>query len=285
MLIRTLIMAKKKILVTVKTYPTISKKYDELVCTAGFDEDGKWIRIYPVPFRKLDYVHRYKKYQWIEMDLIRNKSDFRPESYSPRNIDAADVITFHDKLGTEENWAERKKFILRNIYDDMSALISEAKTKGLYTSLAVFKPAEIIDFVCKPVEKEWSEKQKATLEQERLFDKKSTHEIVKKLPYKFSYTFCDVNGNESTLMNEDWEIGALFWNCLEKNRGDEHAACKDVRNKYWDDFAKTKDLYFFLGTTKLNQLRAPNPFIIIGTFHHLNRPGMGTSIISQKRSF
>jgi hypothetical protein len=40
-----------------------------------------------------------------------------------------------------------------------------------------------------------------------------------------------------------------------------------VRTKYWDDFAKTKDLYFYLGTTKRHHLVAPNPFIIIGTFH------------------
>ena len=54
-------MALTKVLVTVKTYPTLSDKYDELVCTAGLREDGSWIRIYPVPFRKLDYQNRY---QW-----------------------------------------------------------------------------------------------------------------------------------------------------------------------------------------------------------------------------
>ncbi len=210
MFVRTFIMAKKKILVTVKTYPTISTKYDELVCTAGFDEDGNWIRIYPIPFRKLDYVHRYTKYQWIEMDLVKNKSDFRPESYSPRNIYAEDVVTFHDKLGTEDNWAERKNIVLRNVYDDMFALITEAKTKGLYTSLAVFKPCKIIDFIYQPVAREWNEKQKAALKQEKLFDEKRDFEVIKKLPYKFSYIFSDVNGKACTLMNEDWELGALF---------------------------------------------------------------------------
>lgn len=33
-------MALTKVLITVKTYPAISSKYDELVCTAGFREDG-----------------------------------------------------------------------------------------------------------------------------------------------------------------------------------------------------------------------------------------------------
>jgi hypothetical protein len=54
---------------------------------------------------------------------------------------------------------------------------------------------------------------------------------------------------------------------LKRHGGDEQAACDDVKRKYWDDFAKTKDLYFFLGTTKLNHLRGPNPFVIIGIFY------------------
>ena len=201
------------------------------------------------------------------MDLVKNKSDFRPESYSPRNIYAEDVVTFHDKLGTEDNWAERKNIVLRNVYDDMFALITEAKTKGLYTSLAVFKPCKIIDFIYQPVAREWNEKQKAALKQEKLFDEKRDFEVIKKLPYKFSYIFSDVNGKACTLMNEDWELGALFWNCLAKHCGDEKAACEDVKKKYWDGFAKNKDLYLFLGTTKANHIKAPNPFIIIGTFY------------------
>ena len=44
----------ERILITVKTYPTLSKKYAELVCTAGVNETGEWRRIYPVPFRQLN---------------------------------------------------------------------------------------------------------------------------------------------------------------------------------------------------------------------------------------
>ncbi len=45
---------KKRVYIVVKTYPTISDKYAELVCTAGVLEDGSWIRLYPIPFRKLE---------------------------------------------------------------------------------------------------------------------------------------------------------------------------------------------------------------------------------------
>ena len=69
------------------------------------------------------------------------------------------------------------------------------------------------------------------------------------------------------MMIEDWEIGALYWNMIKKHEGNEARACEEVRKKYFDDFAKTKDLYLFPGTTYVNHLRALNPFIIIGTFH------------------
>ena len=42
-------MPRKKVLLTVTTYPLPSRSYDELVCTAGILENGAWIRIYPVP--------------------------------------------------------------------------------------------------------------------------------------------------------------------------------------------------------------------------------------------
>jgi len=48
----------RKVFITVKTYPTLSTKYDELVCTAGILDDGSWVRIYPLPFRKLGFEDR-----------------------------------------------------------------------------------------------------------------------------------------------------------------------------------------------------------------------------------
>jgi hypothetical protein len=261
-------MAFKKILITVKTYPSISVEHnDELVCTAGIDEDGNWIRIYPIPFRKLDYNSQYRKYSWIGIDLVRNTTDFRPETYRPRNIDQKDIISFHGKVGTENNWAVRRKIVLKNVYVDMSKLIKDSKTEGKYTSLAIFKPTLVKGFIFTQAPREWNNKQKAVLQQFNFFEKKRNFEVVRKLPYKFSYVFSDVNGKVFTLMNEDWELGALFWKCLNRNAGDEASACADVKKKYWEDFVKTKDLYFYLGTTKLHHLRAPNPFIIIGTFH------------------
>jgi hypothetical protein len=263
-------MAKTKVLIAVKTYPTLASKYDELVCTAGFRKDGTWVRIYPIPFRKLDYDKQYKKYDWVEIDLVRNGSDFRPESFRPYSIEQAFDIVGH--INTDNNWALRKEIVLKNVYKDLDLLIADAKDEKKKTSLAVFKPTVIHNFICEPDEREWDkaklEQLKARAQQLNLFaNSDNPFEVVKKVPYKFSYVFSDVKGRESTLMIEDWETGQLFWNCLRAHDNDEQKACADVRKKYFDDLARTKDLYFYLGTTRNFHLVAPNPFIIIGTFH------------------
>ena len=74
-------MKKERVLITVKTYPTLSRKYGETVCTAGVRDDGTWVRIYPVPFRRLDEAEQYRKFDWIECRLARNSSDPRPETF------------------------------------------------------------------------------------------------------------------------------------------------------------------------------------------------------------
>lgn len=252
-------------LISVKTYPTLSEKYGELVCTGGFTEDGRFIRMYPVPFRKLDYEDRYKKYQWVEVDIERNKDDFRPESYRLKDTDNIKIC---EQIGTDNNWAKRKEIIFNNrkIYNDISELIHDAKTKDKWTSLAVFKPKKISDFKIEESEREW-DKYKLDIinNQGELFEKKIM-KVVKKLPYKFSYTFEDQNGKKATLMIEDWELGQLYWNCLKKHN-DEKKACEDVKNKYIN-FMKDRDVYLFLGTTKEHHSKmARNPFIIVGVFY------------------
>jgi hypothetical protein len=264
-------VAKTKVLITVKTYPAISGKYDELVCTAGFLEDGTWIRIYPIQFRKKSFDEQYKKYDWIEIDLIKNKSDFRKESFRPVSYDTE--IKILDHLDTKGNWLLRKEIVFKSqVYSDIDLLISEAKNRELMTSLAVFKATEIIDFTIEQVEREWNKKKIEKLKQERssnLFaqEDEDLFEVVRKLPYKFSYVLRDCNGKQSKMMIEDWEIGQLYWNCLSRYEGNEAKAVEDVKKKYFHDFAKTKDLHLFLGTSQIHHLTAKNPFMIIGTFH------------------
>ena len=92
-------LPKAKILITVKTYPLPSRSYTELVCTAGLLNGEQWIRVYPVSFRFLQDSDQFPKYSWVEINLIRNNRDFRPESYRPK-LGVDEQIKVLDKIGT-----------------------------------------------------------------------------------------------------------------------------------------------------------------------------------------
>lgn len=64
-------ISKKRIFITVKTYPNPSASYVETVCTAGIIENEGWIRLYPIPFRVSDEYKQFKKYQWITVDVVK----------------------------------------------------------------------------------------------------------------------------------------------------------------------------------------------------------------------
>jgi hypothetical protein len=145
-------MSRERILITVKTYPTLSRKHGETVCTAGVREDGSWVRIYPVPFRRLDEAEQYRKYDWLECDLVRSKKDPRPESCHPAEVKQL-VAAGH--LDTADNWRERRRLLLgkAKVHTRLQTLIDGAKANEL--SLAVFKPAKVTGFIWEEEEREW----------------------------------------------------------------------------------------------------------------------------------
>ena len=158
-------------------------------------------------------------------------------------------------------------------HEDLQDLIGAAHTNKL--SLALFKPNLWQDFVVEEVDRNWDETKLARLENERrqgdLFKDAEQVEldfqIVRKLPYKFSYQIEDKNGKVSKMMIEDWEIGALYWNCFDRADGNEEVAIQKVREKYWDKFIQDRSVEtkLILGTTlEHHNRKARNPFVIIG---------------------
>lgn len=259
-------MPVERVLITVKTYPTLSTKYGETVCTAGLREDGSWVRIYPVPFRKIeDFERRYAKFDWIECDLLRNAAkDKRPESRRPTDLKTLKVV---DHIGTKNNWHSRRDIVLYKggVFTNLQGLIDDAKADK--RSLATFRPTAILEFIVEEDDREWDEKKLAEmrkqLSQPDLFEDsewQNTFRVIDKLPYKFSYRLVDDSGRESTMQILDWEIGALFWRY---GRTCEETAKQKVREKYFDQFLKT-DLHLFLGTTQQWHNVAPNPWVIVG---------------------
>ncbi len=63
------------------------------------------------------------------------------------------------------------------------------------------------------------------------------------------------------MMIEDWEVGALYWNCVDQGGPPEGAANK-VRQKFFDQMcAPTIDTHFFVGTVLEH-----GTWVIIGVF-------------------
>ena len=259
-------MARTRVLIAVTAYPLPSRSYDELVCTAGVREDGSWVRIYPVPFKFLEF----HKYQWVELELVRHRTDrdFRPESFRPSKPDLTDLEII-SKLDTARCWADRKAACLKEVYTDLTLLIDSSKAPQ-NVSLAAFRPTKVSKLVVEEDDREWKPEWQEQLRQLDMFAKTQGRPRVPidKIPYKFKYQIEDDQGRKSTMTIEDWEIGALYRNCLASAEGDEEVAIEKVRTKYGGEFLRTKELTLFLGTTlKHHRRRHNNPFTIVGVFY------------------
>lgn len=256
-------MPRERVLITVKTYPSLSRKFGETVCTAGVREDGSWVRIYPVPFRRLGEAEQYRKYDWVACDLRPSTSDPRPETHHP--MDWQQLVPV-GHMGTEDKWRQRRELLLGHceVFTSKERLIAAARENR--ASLAVFKPSAVTGFHWKGSDRQWDPGKLAEMRQRvrqgNLFDQcLAPFRLVDPLPYSFHYDVTDAAGNRSTYQILDWELGALFWKYA---RQDEKGALDKVRQKYFDDFAITKDLHLFMGTTAQYHSRGQNPWTVIG---------------------
>lgn len=247
-------MDKIKLLITVKTYPTPSTRYREIVCTAGVKEDGGWIRLYPIDYRYRDYSQWYKKYQWIEVAVVKHSRDPRPESFRPEG----DIKILGNPIGTVNNWAERKKYVLAGGTKEMCWLQKQSQKN---ISLSIVRPRDVNDFYWQKSSDKWSIQQIKALRQMRFFDNNEPA-LLEKIPYKFSYHFTceESNCKGHKMMIEDWEVLELYRKM--RDRYGEQQGLIKVKEKFLDEICSPeRDTYFFVGTVLQYQT-----WIIIGTF-------------------
>ncbi len=274
---------RMRILITVKTYPIPSQKYDELVCTAGVLADGSFVRVYPVNFRDLPYSQQYRKYQWIEADVHKHTGrDVRKESYRP-NPDSIRLIG--EPIPTNKgDWNERGKYALARKSKSMEHLHSQQAADR--TSLGIFKPKNIDDLIVRPDEPDWKPEFKNALAQARLWENRTlSKEPPRKVPFKFQYVFsCDeptCKGHQ--MMIEDWEIGALYWNCVDAG-ATRIEACEKVKHKFLNQLCGSdKNTHFYVGTI----LAYPKSWVVIGVFYPTIRtkapePQMNLNLFEQQ---
>lgn len=132
-----------KVLIFGKTYPELSTKYVETVCTGGVLETGQPIRLYPVPLRYLDGDSQYSLYNWITVPAEKSTKDPRPESFHiiPDRIQiGASVPTDNDE------WGARREVVFRDRswhFEGMAELMDANRTRNC--SIGFVQPGQIDD--------------------------------------------------------------------------------------------------------------------------------------------
>ena len=134
--------SREKILIWAKTYPELSQKYLETVCTAGMLPSGKPLRLYPIPYRYLgEGKEQFKLYQWITADIQKKHDDSRPESF---RIDCDSIQPGEVIPTTQDEWGKRAEWMFRDPswqFDSVDDLVKAQKERG--TSIGVVAPREI----------------------------------------------------------------------------------------------------------------------------------------------
>jgi hypothetical protein len=250
-----LIPERRRVLITVKTYPLPSESYLELVCTAGVREDGSFIRLFPIDYRYQPYYKWYHKYQWIEVTAVKNAKDPRPETFRP---DMATLKVLGKPLDTKNNWHERKRYVLAQGTSTMCGLQSLSQTQR---SLGIIRPREVTDFRAELVERDWKPRWKTAINQLQLLGPQ--RKPLEKIPYKFSYVYkCEEPACKGhSMMVEDWEICELYRAMRDKYRNEE-VAIEKVKQKYLSQICDPAiDTHFYVGTVLQH-----GTWVILGVF-------------------
>lgn len=266
------------VLMIVKAYPTPSRSYGELVCTAGIRlRDMTWIRIYPYPFRLLGQDLRFKKWSVMRMPLAKATGDPRPDSYSL--VDAQKIVKIRDyDLNGDKYWSQRMPFIqataLTSVAELQTTMLSPDKGAWGPSILPVPVEGGSAQVSFKRLGGHWSPKEAAKLEkardqlQQNLFveeDIKQFFQTLNKVPYRVYVSFEDRTGMRYKLSVLDWEIGALWFKARQSSASDQEALEK-IRQKIENQiFDVKRDTYLVLGSMhhrfKKRELLAIDAFV------------------------
>jgi hypothetical protein len=252
----------RRVLVTVRTYPTPAKQGVEVSCTAGITDDNRWIRLYPIPYRFMEPDQRFRKYQWIELNVRKASSDPRIESYKP-DLGSIQIV---GRAGRDDGWQARRDIVFPMKAHCMCCIERERSTK-LFPTLGFFKPREIERLSIVRDRANWTEQELGRLRQFSLWEHAPIKEL-EKLPFRFSYRYrCDestCNGHNQTCI--DWELGQSYRNWV-KEYGDDGWE-KAFRQTYESDMIGLNDTHFYVG----NQRAYQNSWLIVGLWYPRSDP-------------
>jgi len=251
-----------ELLIVVNSYPNPSQALGEATCVVGICKERGFVRLYPVPFRKLEDAKQFSKYQVMRLQAQEPRTDKRPNTFRPI-LDSIELVGDPIPTGKDRNWAARKEWVMPWCSESMCEIQRRQKKDG--TSMGLFKPAEVLDVTQAEQAEDWDPAALAKLEQTDFFMTKE-NTLLEKLPYKWRYAYrCsdpDCTGHEQQII--DWEAGAFYRNVIRRSGAtDPDAVREGMRRRFLETLCGTdRDTHFFTGNMAAHQ----GSFLILGVF-------------------
>lgn len=254
-----------RVLITVKAAPQPSTKYGDTVCVAGIrmreDSGPEWIRLYPVPFRSMDELERFNKYDLVDIRVTPSHDDPRAESYKPDRSSLQLVKHLPP-------WKPRHPFV-HPLADEwsMCAILAAARGRDPYPTLAAVRPAVVDDLVVAP-HPGWTTAQQRKIDraaaQMDLFDKgvpRPAPLAAPRFQAKYRYRCADRSCRGHTQSLIDWEATELV---RRRHAHDSDAvAGAALRTRFFDEMAAPeRGPLFFVG----NQAQHAHGFTVLGVY-------------------
>lgn len=164
-------------MVNCKTYPAVSQKYIETVCTGGVEANGDFVRLYPVPFRFLEGTQRYKRWDIIRVRAHRTTKDTRPESW---HLSEGCEIKIVKRMTTHKRQWE---WMRPTVHQSTQEMAERGVTNGCVEIIP-------LEFYSEPDKKRWTPSQLNVFKQKNLFiSDEVLQEIADHVPWKFKIKY------------------------------------------------------------------------------------------------
>ena len=254
----------ERLLIWGKTYPELSRSKLETVCTGGvlLDRPGL-VRVYPLDYRYLEPEHRPKKWSIVSAQLDQAYGDGRSES---RKVNAASLRVL-DHIGTENNWEERRRLMLRpeHMVSGLEELQELRKSKR--QTLGIVKPTKVHDVTLEKTTRaqkdEFWEKYRK-IEQQRDFWQPGT-KMVPIPRYRTRLTFeTDGDPEPLRLLVLDWEVVEVS----KKHEVYSDAEARTRKHLFDRAFSEKHDPYLILGNINGH----PHVFVVVAVFYPMKAP-------------
>ncbi len=218
--------------ILVKASPQVGQRHGETVCCAGVDENGQWVRLYPVSFRKLDEAQQFGRWDRIKFKWRKPENDSRPESLRVEHESIEIIGQLKPK--------DRLNFLGRLEVTSIKKVAEEGRT------LALLRPKAAVFSIEPKTEAKISEEREkfaGYTAQKDLFNSKNLIPL-EPCPFVFKYKYeTDDGQREGTC--QDWETDATFFN-WRRQYGQKQALDK-MQQVFGIDYP-SKGMVFAMGT-------------------------------------